>query len=185
MHDSTTITVGTVQWNGTNMIQGTVKAEASNVVSELWYLAGASGAGSVVYSLSAGNTGGICTLSYTGVKQTTPLDATGWGTDSNGTAKGTITTVAADAMVIMCVGNDNNGGVGTPGANQTERADFPGDSWNQVLVSEQLVATAGQIIGTYTFGATPWSVTMISLQPVTDGGAVTFNSWRSSMGVGL
>ena len=98
---------------------------AGSVRSELWYrIAPATGSNSVVVTLSASAKTAAGAVSFTGVDQTTPVDAQNGATGTSVTPSVTVTTVTDGAWVVDAAAFRSTG-VGVPtgnaGAGQTQR----------------------------------------------------------------
>lgn len=133
-----------------------VRADDNDTVdfhSELWYLVNPSTvSGSVVITMPAGGTSRIRAgaLCYSGVHQTTPIDAHNGANAATGHPSTSITTLTADAMLVDVV-SVNTSGIGTPGTGQTTRWDQTGTG-QEAGGSDELVTTATSYTQSWTIG---------------------------------
>src|SRR2546425_4783859 len=118
-------TVTSVTYNGAALTFVRADAVGASVRSELWYrVAPATGSNNVVVTLSASAKAAAGAISFTGVDQTTPVDAQNGATGTSVTPSVTVTTVTDGAWVVDAAAFRSTG-VGVPtgnaGAGQTQR----------------------------------------------------------------
>lgn len=130
----------------------------------------------------------IINSSWQGVKQSGQPDAqVGQGTaNQNSTvAAGTITTVAANSLVIQTISSEAN--ISSIKSNQTfvGVGTLQGQSFENVCVSYVMQTSAGlgTMAGTLSSGAA-WNENVVSYSPFVAVGGAAIAEWRSLMGVG-
>lgn len=150
-------------------VQGTVQAE-------LWYLkAPATGAHTIAVTFGGTNNGwqhGVAG-SYTGVDQTTPIEANNTGTGGTTSVSSSVTTLTNGAWVVDAFGKYDTAGTPSPGASQTQRARASGGSsgWGVwVGQSSQSQATAGSTTNSWSWtGSKDSALVVASLKPDAGG----------------
>lgn len=153
--DSTSNAVTGITYNGVALTKIDSQAQGGNVKVEFWYLkAPATGTNTVQVTMTSTGDTGAFSLSYTGVDQAAPIDASAGTTGVSGTNPSlNLTTISTNSLVVDALALDSASISGTPGASQTERVDAAADTWNRMLSSEQTAVS----IGTYTMSWTPSS----------------------------
>jgi hypothetical protein len=118
------------------------------------------GGGSNVYHFGS-------VASYSGVDQTTPIDASPVSQAYSGTAvSDSVTTVADNAWAIMCLMDSGGGTVPTAGAGTTFREPATAGQWNGLLDSNGPVTPAGSKTLNANFSpSTPGRVWTFSIAP--------------------
>lgn len=115
-----------VTYNGTSMTRiNTIRSETNNERGYLYYLINPdTGTHDIVVTASSGNliAGGA---SYTGVDQTSPIDANNTSTQGTGTSVSLSVTTTTDNCWLVGYGDGvtGSGSAFTPGSNTTERAE--------------------------------------------------------------
>ncbi|KKN66899.1 hypothetical protein LCGC14_0466740 [marine sediment metagenome] len=161
-------TVSTVTYNAVSMSL-VAAADSPNHRSELWFLiAPATGANNVVVTM-----GGTClriwpgAVSYTGVAESSPVEANNTATGSSTTASVAVTTLTNNAWVIDSMGHSGAGDE-TVGAGQTERVESPAIGSAQGNVSDEGPNTpVGSVTMSWTFGSSRiWATVAAAFKPV-------------------
>ena len=176
-----TQTVTGITYAGTSMTLATSVANG-NFLTYLYYLANpALGADNVVitFNASGGQHYSASINSYTGVDQTTPLDATNTATGSSTTGGTvTVTTVADNCWVVDSLIRNEWGQSGiTVGAGQTERYNtlVGGYGYYGGTSDEGPKTPAGDVVMNWTwsiFFSLAWATVAASFKPAGEAGTV-------------
>jgi len=120
--------VSSVTYAGSALTFVRADAVGGSVRAEVWYrVAPATGSNDVIVTLSASAKAAAGAISFTGVDQTTPVDAQNGATGTSVTPRVTVTSVTDGAWVVDALAFRSTGAgapTGNPGAGQTQR-------WNQ------------------------------------------------------
>ena len=187
--------VGTVEWrrgaSGTQSLTQAIEIDNPNNHAEIWYLvAPTTGTGTVfVYTarVVSGPVGGA--ISYTGVDQTSPIDAIASGTGAGTLISGTITTIADNAWIVDNVSRAATGaGTMTAATGRTQRwnrLDSPFSEAPRSMASDQgAISPAGATVMQWTGGSQVWAWTAISLAPAAEAGGEVSKGNLLLLGVG-
>jgi len=148
--DDLTITVSAITYNGVAMTLADSYTGLKKIY--LYYLvAPALGANNIVVTLSSTPDFGLMAVSYTGVNQTSPLDATIRNTDTTSPFSGNLVTSFANEVVVGAFADDGTESGRTPIASVTERQDVILGESNFGGFFGEILATSP---GTYTIGYT-------------------------------
>lgn len=113
-------------------------------------------------------------FSFSGVDQTTPIEATNTQTYTSGTSYSqTVTSITADAMVVDCIEHNSGSAVLTVGADQTEIAQLNQGTNEVAACSYEPAATAGSKTMSWTSDTSGSRVVqgLIVLKPAVAGGS--------------
>ena len=117
-----TRTVTSVTYNGVTMTQAGSTSATAGILNYLFYLINpAAGTNTVSVTQSAVDTITSCSISYTGVKQTSQPDATSSNSSTTTTSYSQSVTSVADNCFSVLYGDANSGATLTAGANTTIR----------------------------------------------------------------
>src|SRR6267143_417594 len=169
-------TVNSVTYAGAGLTFVRADIIAGSVRSELWYrIAPATGANSVVVTLSATARTVAGAISFTGVDQTTPVDAQNGATGTSVTPSVTVTSVTDGAWVADAVAFRSTGvGVpsGNPGAGQTQRwSQYTEGGGNAANIrgkasTEGPRSPAGGVVMDWTLSASvDWAISGLAIRP--------------------
>jgi len=156
----------TATWNGTSMTQIESASDGAGNEIYMFYLAAPStGTHDLVYTKTGSGSARGFALSYTGVDQSTPLDAHTFHSAGTGsTHTSTITVVGANTWLVGGVASD--GGAPSAGTGTTQRGTNVG--FSGVADSNGTVGTGSQALE-WT-GSQPWESVIISITPSAGGG---------------
>lgn len=120
--------------------------------TELWYLvAPATGANNVVITMTAVVDGLYgAAMTFSGVDQSSPIDNNAGTTATNTVISQSLTTVAADAMIVNIMQHQNSASVHTPDTNQTQR-------FNAATTGDFSSAGGTRLVTTATSYTTSWT----------------------------
>lgn len=177
----TTVSVSTITYGAQSLTFIRADTNPSNTIrSELWYLiAPASGTATVTVTLSGTSNviGGAAT--YTGVVQTSPLDAHAGGTGSSSTPSQSITVNSASCLLIGNLAiRGSNAGVSSEGAGQTARWDSAISSGAQSArcrghgSSKGPVGAGSQSMSWVLGGVDDWAVSVAAFKTANPSGSV-------------
>lgn len=139
-----------------------------DVRSELWYLvAPATGTNNVVITGSAGFTRiSTSAMSYTGVDQTSPIEAQGWAEGLSSPASASATSLTAGAWAVNSVVSRDTT-ASTPGTGETERADTSAGTSHRHIAGHKGPVSPGSVTMQPTVGADDWVAIVVILKPST------------------
>lgn len=161
----------TVTYGGASMTQQ-ISQTGPNFQEVLIFtlIAPATGANNVVVTFSASvNQGFASASSYTGVDQTTPMDAAATGTSgTSATASHSITTVTDNAWVVDNVIVDALSITMTAATGRTERTN---QTNNQTFGTSDRgpISPAGSVTMDWTFTSADWTIALAALRPAVSG----------------
>lgn len=166
-HSTGSISITAATYNSVAMTKANRQNSIGAATTEIWYLVNpASGTNSLSVTLS-GSAGfyDAVAISYSGVDQSTPMDATAVGQSvaSGSTSNSlSITTVTNGAVVVDCV-NAGAAPTLTVGGSQTKDVDNTNTNSDKFGVSHQLKTTAGITTMTWNFGPSTGGASALSV----------------------
>jgi len=165
-------TVASVTYNGVSMTR-IDRQDAGNIAAELWYLiAPATGANNVVVTLGATNPFAIAgASSYTGVAQTSPVEANAKASGWSQTATVNVTTIANNSMVVDSTSKYDTTEALSVGADQTSNHNTSVGSGYGIrgASSREAKAAAGSVTMSWTWTTTnrDWAIVAASIKEAT------------------
>lgn len=169
--------VSTVTYNGDTMTQIRSEDNGDSAHTSLWYLVNPdTGTHAVQISLPIVTSVTAGAVSFTGVNQTSPIDAHNGATGTSDTPSVSLTTITDEAWIIDVVGTQN--GPMTPGTGQTERWDTLQGATSGAG-STEFTSTAGTFSMSWTndAGSRNWAISAAALKPAGTPCCVSIGDW--------
>ncbi|MDE2098525.1 MAG: hypothetical protein KGL39_14825 [Patescibacteria group bacterium] len=164
------ISIQTLTYDGANLtraLQGATSGSYGH--AELWYLVNpATGTHDITVTYSASQFVGtdFAAASFAGVDQTTPIDASASSTGSGTSLSASITTTAANDMLVDAAGSMSSNGAATAGAGQTVIYQYTQFGSDNGAYSYKAVSTAGSYSMSWSgFANFPWVELVVALKP--------------------
>lgn len=159
------ITVSGVTYGGQSLTQ-VVRANGNNADSEIWYLVDPpTGTNDVVVTLGSSDEINAGAVSFTGVNQNNPIDASNTNTGKSKNPSVSVTTTTDNALLLDVVATQQEDLSGKAGAGQTIR--WVEDFQNNVegASSTKETTTAGSFTMQWNLNnSVDWSISAIALQ---------------------
>ena len=174
IRNSSSETVTSVTYSGVAMSLVAAQSNGTSVRAELWQLvAPQTGAHNIVATIAPGTAMACGAMSFTGVNQTTPIDATNSNTGTSATPTVTVTTVTNHAWLVDTLAFRSSGTPGNPtgtaGSGQTQRWSgyFEADPVRGKGSSEGPQASAGGVVMDWNLSASvDWAIAGAALKPL-------------------